>query len=115
MESLRRMYAGETSLPMHLVAKLAERVSGDTLSKREVEVLKLMAKGRSNKEIASALFISEGTVKSHGKAIFANMTVVTRTEAVTKPPRRVLIRLERRQRTDTPTRPSPPLPPPILH
>jgi len=50
MESIRRVHAGETSVPMHLVAKLAERVSGDTLSKREVEVLKLMAKGRSNKE-----------------------------------------------------------------
>src|SRR5260370_2434917 len=81
MESLRRVYAGETSLPMHLVAKLAERVSGDTLSKREVEGLKLMAKRRSNKKIASALFIREGTVKSHGKDIFAKINVVSRTEA----------------------------------
>jgi len=93
MESIRRVHAGETSVPMHLVAKLAERVSGDTLSKREVEVLKLMAKGRSNKEIASSLFISEGTVKSHGKAIFAKMNVVSRTEAVTEATRRGLIRL----------------------
>src|SRR5258707_9405488 len=60
MESLRRVYAGETSLPMHLVAKLPDRGSGDTLSKREGEVLKLMAKGKSNKQIASALFISQG-------------------------------------------------------
>src|SRR5258707_3475878 len=93
MESIRRVHAGETSVPMHLVAKLAERVSGDTLSKREVEVLKLMAKGRSNKEIASALFISEGTVKSHGKAIFAKMNAVSRTEDVTDATRRGLIRL----------------------
>jgi DNA-binding NarL/FixJ family response regulator len=93
MDCIRRVHAGETSLPMHLVAKLAERVSGDTLSKREIEVLKLMAKGRSNKEIASALFISEGTVKSHGKAIFAKMNVVSRTGAVTEATRRGLIRL----------------------
>jgi DNA-binding NarL/FixJ family response regulator len=93
MDCIRRVYAGETSLPMHLVAKLAERVSGYTLSKREIEVLKLMAKGRSNKEIASALFISEGTVKSHGKTIFAKMNVVSRTEAVTEATRRGLIRL----------------------
>jgi DNA-binding NarL/FixJ family response regulator len=93
MESIRRVHAGETSLPMHLVAKLAERVSGDTLSKREIEVLKLMAQGRSNKEIASALYISEGTVKSHGKAIFAKMHVVSRTEAVAEATRRGLIRL----------------------
>ena len=93
MDSVRRVYAGETSLPMHLAAKLAERVSGETLSKREIEVLKLMAKGRSNKEIASALFISEGTVKSHGKTIFAKMNVVSRTEAVAEATRRGLIRL----------------------
>jgi two-component system, NarL family, response regulator len=93
MDSIRRVHGGETSLPMHLVAKLADRVSGETLSKREIEVLKLMAKGRSNKEIASALFISEGTVKSHGKAIFSKMNVVSRTEAVTQATRRGLIRL----------------------
>jgi two-component system NarL family response regulator len=93
MDCIRRVHAGETSVPVHLVAKLAERVSSETLSKREIEVLKLMAKGKSNKEIASALFISEGTVKSHGKAIFAKMNVVSRTEAVASATRRGLIRL----------------------
>jgi two-component system, NarL family, response regulator len=93
MDCIRRVHAGETSLPMHLVAKLAERVSGDSLSKREIEVLKLMAKGRSNKEIASTLFISEGTVKSHGKAIFAKLNVASRVEAVAEATRRGLIRL----------------------
>src|ERR1700720_3234442 len=93
MDCIRHVHAGETSVPMHLVAKLADRVSGETLSKREIEVLKLMAKGKSNKEIASALFISEGTVKSHGKAIFAKMNVVSRTEAVAEATRRGLIRL----------------------
>ena len=73
MDSIRRVHAGETSVPLHLVAKLANRVSGETLSEREIEVLKLMAQGKSNKEIATALFISEGTVKSHGKSIFAKM------------------------------------------
>jgi DNA-binding NarL/FixJ family response regulator len=93
MDCIRRVHAGETSVPVHLVAKLADRLSGDTLSKREIEVLKLMAKGKSNKEIASALFISEGTVKSHGKAIFAKMNVVSRTAAVAEATRRGLIRL----------------------
>jgi two-component system NarL family response regulator len=60
MDCIRRVHAGETSVSMHLVAKLADRVSGETLSRREIEVLKLMAQGKSNKEIASALFISEG-------------------------------------------------------
>ena len=93
MDCIRRVHAGETSVPVHLVAKLADRVSGETLSKREIEVLKLMAKGKSNKEIASELFISQGTVKSHGKAIFAKMNVVSRTEAVASATRRGLIRL----------------------
>jgi DNA-binding NarL/FixJ family response regulator len=93
MDCIRRVHAGETFVPMHLVAKLAHRVSTDTLSKREIEVLQLMAQGKSNKEIGSALFISEGTVKSHGKAIFAKMNVVSRTEAVTEATRRGLIRL----------------------
>ena len=93
MDSIRRVHAGETSVPVHLVAKLADRVSGETLSRREIEVLNLMAQGKSNKEIASALFISEGTIKSHGKAIFAKMNVVSRTEAVANATRRGLIRL----------------------
>lgn len=93
MDTIRRVHAGETSVPVHLVAKLADRVRGESLSKREIEVLKLMAQGKSNKEIASALFISEGTVKSHGKAIFAKMNVTSRTEAVADATRRGLLRL----------------------
>src|SRR5438874_6135874 len=93
IDSIRRVYAGETCLPVHLANKLAERVSGETLSAREIDVLKLMAKGKSNKEIGSALFISEGTVKSHVKAIFAKMNVISRTEAVASATRRGLIQL----------------------
>src|SRR5438034_2102757 len=93
MDSIRRVHAGETCVPVHLAAKLAERISGETLSSREIDVLKLMAKGKSNKEIGSALFISEGTVKSHVKAIFAKMNVISRTEAVASATRRGLIQL----------------------
>jgi len=53
----------------------------------------MMAKGKSNKEIGAALFISEGTVKSHVKAIFAKMNVVSRTEAVATATRRGMIQL----------------------
>jgi two-component system NarL family response regulator len=93
MDSIRRVHAGQTSVPVDIVAKLAGRVSGETLSKREIEVLKLMARGKSNKEIGATLFISEGTVKSHGKAIFAKMNVASRTEAVAEATRRGLLRL----------------------
>ena len=92
MDSIRRVHAGETSVPLHLVAKLANRVSGETLSEREIEVLKLMAQGNSNKEIATALFVSEGTVKSHGKSIFAKLNVRSRTEAVAEATRRGFLR-----------------------
>lgn len=93
MDSIRRVHVGETSVPLNLVTKLADRISGETLSERELEVLRLMAKGKSNKEIASALFISEGTVKSHGKSIFAKMNVNSRTEAVSEATRRGFLRL----------------------
>ena len=93
MDCIRRVHAGETCVPVHLAAKLAERVSGETLSAREIDVLKLMAQGKSNKEIGSALFISEGTVKSHVKAIFAKMNVISRTEAVATATRRGMIQL----------------------
>ena len=93
MDCIRRVYAGETCVPVHLAMKLAARVSGETLSEREVDVLKLMALGKSNKEIGSALFISEGTVKSHVKSIFAKLNVISRTEAVANATRRGLIQL----------------------
>jgi DNA-binding NarL/FixJ family response regulator len=93
MDCIRRVHAGETWVPVHLAAKLAQRVSGETLSAREIDVLKLMAQGKSNKEIGSALFISEGTVKSHVKGIFAKMNVISRTEAVASATRRGLIQL----------------------
>src|SRR5258708_4171920 len=54
MDFIRRAHAGETCVPVHLAAKLAERVSGKTVSERESDVLKLMAQGKSNKQISSA-------------------------------------------------------------
>jgi DNA-binding NarL/FixJ family response regulator len=93
MDCIRRVHSGETCVPIHLAAKLAQRVSGESLSEREIDVLKLMALGKSNKEIGSALFISEGTVKSHVKGIFAKMNVISRTEAVANATKRGLIHL----------------------
>ena len=93
LDCVRRVYHGDTCVPVHLAAKLARRVSGQTLSEREINVLKLLAQGKSNKEIGSALFISEGTVKSHLKRIFDKLGVISRTEAVTKATRSGLIQL----------------------
>src|SRR6266404_1621797 len=93
MECIRRVHAGETCIPPTLAAKLAERVSGEALSAREIEVLQRIAAGKSNKEIGAELLISEGTVKTHVKSIFSKLDVVSRTEAVATATRRGLIQL----------------------
>lgn len=93
MECIRKVHAGETCIAPALAAKLAERVSGEALSTRELEVLQRIAAGRSNKEIGAELFISEGTVKSHVKSIFSKLDVISRTEAVATATRRGLIQL----------------------
>lgn len=93
LDCIRRVHRGDTCVPVHLATKLARRVSGQTLSEREINVLKLLAQGKSNKEIGSALFISEGTVKSHLKRIFDKLGVISRTEAVAKATRSGLIQL----------------------
>jgi len=93
MECIRRVHTGETCIPATLAAKLAERVSGEALSAREIEVLQRIAAGKSNKEIGAELFISEGTVKTHVKSIFSKLDVVSRTEAVATATRRGLIQL----------------------
>jgi DNA-binding NarL/FixJ family response regulator len=93
IDCIRRVHAGGTCVPVHLADKLAERVRGESVSEREIDVLKLMAQGKSNKEIGSALFISGGTVKSHVKSIFAKLKVNSRAEAVANAAHRGLIRL----------------------
>src|SRR5882762_7202810 len=93
MDCIRRVHAGETCIPVHLANKLAERIGSESLSEREIDVLKLMAQGKSNKEIGSMLFISSGTVKSHVKSIFAKLNVNSRAEAVANAAHRALIQL----------------------
>ena len=93
VETVRSVYGGETYLPPPIAAKLAERISGAALSRREMEVLDGMASGKSNKEIGAELFISDGTVKTHVRSIFTKLDVVSRTEAIATSTRRGLIRL----------------------
>jgi DNA-binding NarL/FixJ family response regulator len=93
IDCVRRVHAGGTCVPVNLASKLAERVSSKGVSEREIDVLKLMAQGKSNKEIGSALFISGGTVKSHVKSIFSKLNVNSRAEAVANAAHRGLIQL----------------------
>jgi DNA-binding NarL/FixJ family response regulator len=93
LDCIRKVHAGQTCIPPTLAAKLASRMSGEALTTREVDVLKLLARGRSNKEIGADLFISETTVKSHMRSIFAKLNVMSRTEAIAAANRRGLIQL----------------------
>ena len=92
-DSIRKVHAGETCIPPALGAKLASRMSGEALTRREIDVLELLARGRSNKEIGTDLFVSETTVKTHVRSIFSKLNVMSRTEAIAAANKRGLIQL----------------------
>jgi DNA-binding NarL/FixJ family response regulator len=92
-DCIRRVHAGETCIPPALVAKLAAGMSNEALTSRELDVLILLARGQSNKEIGGSLYISETTVKSHLRSVFMKLNVVSRTEAIAVATRRGLIQL----------------------
>jgi DNA-binding NarL/FixJ family response regulator len=91
LDCIRRVYSGETCIPPALVAKLAAGMSTESLTARELDVVKMLAAGKSNKEIALRLSITETTVKSHLRKIFTKLGVLSRTEAVTVASRRGLV------------------------
>jgi DNA-binding NarL/FixJ family response regulator len=93
LETIRRVHAGETSLSAALLAKLVSGLGDEALTAREHAVLGLLARGHSNKDIGLALEISETTVKSHLRSIFAKLKVLSRTEAISVATRRGLIDL----------------------
>lgn len=90
LAGVRSVVAGETVLAPSIAAKLVSRVRQDatsaapSLSPRELEVLRLVSDGRSNPEIARALFIGEATVKTHLLHVFEKLEVNDRTRAVTR-------------------------------
>lgn len=85
--------AGKTRVAPAVAAKLAERVTQVALTVRELTVLRLLADGRSNREIASKLAISEGTVKVHVTHLLEKLDVSTRTEAIAAAAKRGLVRM----------------------
>ena len=93
LDAIRKVHAGETCIPPALGAKLASRMSGEAMTGREMDVLRLLARGRSNKEIGANLFISETTVKTHVRSIFSKLNVLSRTEAIAAANNRGLIQL----------------------
>jgi DNA-binding NarL/FixJ family response regulator len=92
--TVRAVAAGQSCLPPTVAAALAQRLPEADLSAREIEILRFIARGRSNKEIGGHLGISESTVKGHINHLLSKLRANDRTEAVTLGLRRGLITLD---------------------
>jgi two-component system NarL family response regulator len=92
LKAIRAVYAGKRYMSPEAGALLADRIGSPNLTEREVEVLRLVARGKANKEIAADLGISEGTVKSHVSSITSKLGVSGRTEAALDAVRRGFLR-----------------------
>ena len=90
---VRQVHAGRKRIPPEVAAHLAEHVSDESLTEREKDVLRHVAGGNRNRDIAERLFISEETVKVHVKHIMEKLGASDRTEAVTIALRRGIIEL----------------------
>jgi two-component system, NarL family, response regulator len=82
VDALRTVSQGRSYIPSLVAAKLAGRLQGETLSPKETEVLAHIAQGRSNKEIARLMTVTEGTVKLHANKLFMKLNVSSRSEAI---------------------------------
>ena len=92
--AIRTVYAGKSKIPAFVAEKLAERMGGPALTSRELEVLQRIVAGRSNKEIASDLHISEATVKTHINSLLSKLNVSDRTQAATTALQRGIVHLD---------------------
>ena len=88
------VHAGKSRIPAPVAERLAERMSNPVLTERETDVLRLIVGGNSNKEIASALFISEATVKTHINNLLGKLGVSDRTQAATTALQRGIVHLD---------------------
>jgi len=93
LDGIRQVHAGKKRIPAEIAARLAEHLSDESLTAREVEVLRQVASGNRNRDIAERLFISEETVKVHVKHIMDKLGATDRTEAVAVAIRRGIIQL----------------------
>ena len=93
VEAIRQVHAGKKRIPAEIAAHLAEHYSDEALTGREIDVLKQIAGGNRNRDIAEKLFISEETVKVHIKHIMEKLGAADRTQAVAIGVRRGIIQL----------------------
>jgi DNA-binding NarL/FixJ family response regulator len=90
---IRHVHAGKKRIPPEIASQLLEHMSDEVLTEREIEVLREVAGGNRNREIAERLFISEETVKVHIKHIMEKLGASDRTQAVAIGLRRGIIQL----------------------
>ncbi len=83
IDAIRIVHRGKSRIPPAVAERLAERLAGPALTERETDVLRLIVAGKSNKEIGTALFISEATVKTHINNMLGKLGVTDRTQAAT--------------------------------
>ena len=93
LDVIRQVHAGKKRIPPEIASQLLEHFSDEVLTEREIEVLKQVAEGNRNREIAERLFISEETVKVHIKHIMEKLGASDRTQAVSIGLRRGIIQL----------------------
>ncbi len=93
MDAIRTVHAGKSRIPAAVAQRLADRMIGSELTARELDVLRLIVSGKSNKEIGTALFISEATVKTHINNLLSKMGVSDRTQAATTALQRGIVHL----------------------
>ena len=93
VDTLRAVHAGRYRLPADVAARLAQRLAAPELSPREREVLELIVRGRSNKEIGSDLGVAENTVKNHVKVVLEKLGVQDRVQATTRAIQRGIVRI----------------------
>lgn len=94
VSTIRAVHAGKSHIPPAIAQRLAERVGTEELTPRELDVLEQIVHGRSNKEIATALDISEATVKTHINSLLGKLGVTDRTQAATAAIQRGIVPLE---------------------
>jgi DNA-binding NarL/FixJ family response regulator len=93
IETIRQVHRGKKWVPPEIAAELAEHISDESLSEREVEVLRHVATGDRNRDIARRLFIAEETVKVHLRNIMGKLHAIDRTQSVAIAARRGIIQL----------------------
>jgi DNA-binding NarL/FixJ family response regulator len=93
LDGIRKVHAGKKRIPPEIASQLFEHMSDEGLTEREIEVLREVADGNRNREIAERLFISEETVKVHIKHIMEKLGASDRTQAVAIGIRRGIIQL----------------------